>query len=306
MSTCTSCGGTIEDGYCNVCGLAAAPVPASALAGAVSAPAGAVSAPAGAVSAPAGTASAGSGSGSSRRTSGARGSRRTSGRSARGRLGAGLVEIPPVPYRDPASAVLANPQVPETRRFCATCEQPVGRGRDGRAGLTEGFCRNCGTRFSFSPKLEPGELVVGQYEVLGCLAFGGLGWIYLARDRNVSDRWVVLKGLLNTGDADAMAAAVAEIQFLAQVEHPNIVRIYYNFVQHADRRTGESAGYIVMEYVGGKSLKEILQDARRRRESVPVAHAIAYAVEVLPALGYLHDRGLVYCDFKPDNVIQTE
>ncbi len=147
--------------------------------------------------------------------------------------------------------------------------------------------------------------MAGQYEVLGCLAFGGLGWIYLARDHNVSGRWVVLKGLLNTGDADAMAAAVAERQFLAQVEHPNIVRIY-NFVQHADRRTGESAGYIVMEYVGGKSLKQILQDARRDGGSVPLAHAIAYAVEVLPALGYLHDRGLVYCDFKPDNVIQTE
>ena len=63
---------------------------------------------------------------------------------------------------------------------------------------------------------------------------------------------------------------------------------------------------IVMEYVGGKSLKEILQDARRTGGSVPVEHAIAYAIEVLPALGYLHDRGLVYCDFKPDNVIQTE
>ena len=318
MSTCTSCGGTIEDGYCNVCGLAAAPpqnaqnarnapavvsasAPNSASAGSASVLAGSGSGGSGGP----GSGSGGSGSGVSRRTSGSRGSRRTSGRSARGRLGAGLVEIPPVPYRDPASAVLADPQVPENRRFCASCEQPVGRGRDGRAGLTEGFCRNCGTRFSFSPKLEPGDLVAAQYEVLGCLAFGGLGWIYLARDRNVSDRWVVLKGLLNTGDADAMAAAVAERQFLAQVEHPNIVRIY-NFVQHADRRTGESAGYIVMEYVGGKSLKQILQDARRDGGSVPVAHAIAYAIEVLPALGYLHDRGLVYCDFKPDNVIQTE
>jgi len=312
MSTCTSCGGTIEDGYCNVCGLAAAPALAHApAAGSASGPAGAASGPAGAASASGGSAGsglAGSGTAGSRRTSGTRGtrgSRRTSGRSARGRLGAGLVEIPPVPYRDPASAILADPQVPESRRFCANCEQPVGRGRDGRAGLSEGFCRNCGTRFSFSPKLEPGDLVAGQYEVLGCLAFGGLGWIYLARDHNVSDRWVVLKGLLNTGDADAMAAAVAERQFLAQVEHPNIVRIY-NFVQHADRRTGESAGYIVMEYVGGKSLKQILQDARRSSGSVPLAHAIAYAIEVLPALGYLHDRGLVYCDFKPDNVIQTE
>ncbi|HEY0998858.1 MAG TPA: serine/threonine protein kinase, partial [Streptosporangiaceae bacterium] len=209
MTTCAQpgCGGTIHDGYCDTCGLAA-PVPES--------------------SAPSGS-SAWSGSGQSSRSR----SRRTSGRSARGRLGAGLVEIPPVPYRDPASAVLANPQVPENKRYCSGCDQPVGRDTDGRPGLTEGFCRNCSTRFSFSPKLETGDLVAGQYEVLGCLAFGGLGWIYLARDHNVSSRWVVLKGLLNTGDADAMAAAVAERQFLAQVEHPNIVRIY-NFVQHAD------------------------------------------------------------------------
>ena len=236
---------------------------------------------------------------------GTRGTRPGSGRSSRGRLGAGLVEVPPVPSRDPAAAVLADPQVPENRRFCGNCGQPVGQSRDGRPGLAEGFCRQCGTRFSFSPKLEPGELVAGQYEVIGCLAHGGLGWIYLAKDRNVSDRWVVLKGLLNTGDADALAAAVAERQFLAQVEHPNIVRIY-NFVQHASRRDGETAGYIVMEYVGGKSLKQIRLEARQHGGVVPLAHALAYAIEILPALGYLHDRGLVYCDFKPDNVIQTE
>ncbi|HEX8006423.1 MAG TPA: tetratricopeptide repeat protein, partial [Trebonia sp.] len=242
------------------------------------------------------------GSGSRR---GSRGSRPGSGRSSRGMLGAGLVAVPPVPARDPATAVLTDPQVPENRRFCGNCGRPVGQPRDGRPGMTEGFCRNCGTRFSFTPKLEPGELVAGQYEVLGCLAHGGLGWIYLARDRHVNDMWVVLKGLLNTGDEDAMAAAVAEKQFLAEVKHPNIVQIY-NFVEHASRRDGETAGYIVMEYVGGKSLKQIRLEARQRGEAVPLAHALAYAIEILPALGYLHDRGLVYCDFKPDNVIQTE
>ena len=287
------CDGTIQDGYCDTCGLApAAASPGSAGSGA-SGPSG-----------PSGSASSAQSSGSSPSArSRARGG--GSSRSARGRLGAGLVDIPPVPYRDPASAVLADPSVAENKRFCSSCDQPVGRGRDGHPGLTEGFCRNCGTRFSFTPKLAPGDVVAGQYEVLGCLAHGGLGWIYLARDHNVSDRWVVLKGLLNTADADAMAAAVAERQFLAEVEHPNIVRIY-NFVQHADRRTGEAAGYIVMEYVGGKSLRQILLDARQAGGSVPVAHALAYAIEVLPALGYLHDHGLVYCDFKPDNVIQTE
>jgi serine/threonine-protein kinase PknG len=233
-----------------------------------------------------------------------RGSRPGTSRPSRGSLGAGLVEIPPVAERDPASAVLTDPQVPENRRWCGKCQRPVGRGRDRLPGLVEGFCRQCGNPFSFVPKLTRGELVGGQYEVMGCLAHGGLGWIYLAKDRNVSDRWVVLKGLLDSGDADAMAAAVAERRFLAEVEHPSIVRIY-NFVQHADRRSGAPAGYIVMEYAGGQSLRQILVERRRAGQSLPLPVALAYAIDVLPALGYLHSRGLVYCDFKPDNVIQT-
>ncbi len=289
------CGGTFEDGYCNICGFPPGPaLPASQTTGGARG------------SSTAGSASVSvSGSVPTGSRSGTRGSRSGGSRSSRGSLGAGLVEVPPIPARDPSSAVLSNPQVAENKRLCAKCERPVGRGKDGRPGLTDGFCRNCGAKFSFSPKLERGELVGGQYEVLGCLAHGGLGWIYLAKDRNVSDSWRVLKGLLNAGDADAMAAAVAERQFLAAVDHPNIVRIY-NFVQHADRLTGETAGYIVMEYVGGSSLRQILLDARKDGGSVPVEHALAYSIEVLPALGYLHSRGMVYCDFKPDNVIQTE
>jgi serine/threonine-protein kinase PknG len=213
--------------------------------------------------------------------------------------------VPSVPARDPAAAVLAHPEVPENRRFCGTCEKPVGRSADGRPGRTEGFCRNCGHRFSFSPKLAPGELVARQYEVLGCLAHGGLGWIYLARDRRVNDMWVVLKGLLNTGDADAMQAAVVERQALAEVKHPNIVQIY-NFVEHTSQRDGETSEYIVMEYVGGESLKQIRLEARSAAGAVPLPHALAYMIEILPAFGYLHDHGLVYCDFKPDNVIQAE
>jgi serine/threonine-protein kinase PknG len=318
------CTGTIEDGYCTTCGLAPAPPLA---------PASSPSSPSGGASGSSATGSGGTGSGgtagsgsggwhggsgrsvtaggysstASGPSGSRRGSRSTSGRSrlSRGGLGAGLVDVPRVPYRDPSTAVLPNPEVPEARRYCGHCDQPVGRSRgDGRPGLVEGFCRNCGTRFSFRPKLKQGDLIAGQYEVLGCLAHGGLGWIYLAQDHNVSDRWVVLKGLLNSGDADAMAAALAERQFLAEVEHPNIVRII-NFVTHADA-DGETSGYIVMEYVGGKSLKQILQDARAGGGSVELKHALAYAIEVLPALGYLHDRGMVYCDFKPDNVIQTE
>jgi len=283
------CTGTIVDGYCDVCGMAparqAAPPPASAAPTPTATPA------------------------SSSLTASTLGSlrRATTGRTrttARAHLGAGLVEIEPVPFRDPADAVLgAAAVVPESRRFCSQCDEPVGRGRDGVPGRTSGFCRKCGTPFSFEPQLAAGDVVASQYEVVGAVAHGGMGWVYLARDRNVSDRWVVLKGLLNSSDHDAMAAALAERRFLAEVEHPNIVKIF-NFVQQ------ESSGYIVMEYVGGQSLKQILTARRDANggapDPLPPAMAIAYMLEILPALGYLHRNGLLFCDFKIDNVIQTQ
>ncbi|MEU4343461.1 tetratricopeptide repeat protein [Nocardia sp. NPDC023852] len=229
----------------------------------------------------------------------------SSSAAARGRLGAGMVDVPRVPRIDPLRAVMAAPHVAESKRYCGKCEQPVGRTRDGKPGRTEGFCANCGTRFSFTPKLAKGDLIGGQYEVAGCLAHGGLGWIYLAIDHRVSDRWVVLKGLLNSGDSDALRVAVAERRFLAEVDHPNIVKIH-NFTEHTGP-DGTAVGYIVMEYVGGTSLKQILRDRRDVDGSyLPPAQAIAYILEMLPALGYLHSRGRAYCDFKPDNVMQTD
>ncbi|WP_444545144.1 tetratricopeptide repeat protein [Streptomyces hiroshimensis] len=215
-----------------------------------------------------------------------------------------------MPRPEPRAAVLDNPEVPERKRFCSRgdCGAPVGRARGDHPGRTEGFCTKCGHPYSFVPKLRAGDVVHGQYEVAGCLAHGGLGWIYLAVDRAVSDRWVVLKGLLDTGDEDALAVAVSERRFLAEIEHSNIVRIY-NFVEHLDQRTGSLDGYIVMEYVGGKSLKEIANERRTpdgRRDPLPVEQACAYGIEALEALGHLHSRHLLYCDFKVDNAIQQQ
>jgi serine/threonine-protein kinase PknG len=203
---------------------------------------------------------------------------------------------------------MPDPEVTEKKRFCGHCGAAVGRGRAGAPGRAEGECESCGTRFSFRPKLSPGELVGGQYEVLGCLTYGGVGWIYLASDHNVSDRWVVLKGLINSADPSAASSAVAEQVFLAEVEHPNIVKIY-NFVQHPDPDTGDPVGYIVMEYVGGESLRRLALsnvDSTARVRPLPLAEVLAYGLEILPALGYFHSLGLLYCDLKPDNVIRTE
>ena len=214
------------------------------------------------------------------------------------RLGGGLVEIPRVLEIDPFAALMTNPVVAESKRFCWNCGKPVGRSTPDGKALSEGWCPHCGSAYSFLPQLGPGDMVADQYEIKGCVAHGGLGWVYLAVDHNVNERPVVLKGLVHSGDAEAQAIAMAERQFLAEVVHPSIVKIF-NFVEHPDSH-GEPVGYIVMEYVGGTSLKQA------RGTQLPVAQAIAYMLEILPALGYLHSIGLCYNDLKPENIMLTE
>ncbi len=268
------CTGIIEDNYCNVCGLAeiktVETLHGMSLRDSIQRQSASIT----------------TGTGSSPLTNRSKGSRRTSNtstRSSRKQLGAGLVSVPELPSTEPEKAIMAEAKVPENKRFCANCNNSLSR--------EKGFCAKCGQKYSFIPSLKPNDLVAGQYEVKGAIAFGGLGWIYLGFDRMLS-RYVVLKGLLNTEDAASAAVAVAERQFLAAVKHANIVGIY-NFVNHG------TEGFIVMEYVGGKTLKEI----RQQRGPLPVVEAIAYIHRILSAFAYLHSLGLVYCDFKPDNVM---
>jgi serine/threonine-protein kinase PknG len=259
-----NCSGEIEDDYCNVCGLAAIK--------SLSTSRTAQTAPTAASSPVTNRSSKGT-----RRTGAT--ANRTSGR----HLGAGLVSIPELPSTEPEKSLLAVAVVPENKRFCASCNQQLRR--------EQGFCSKCGQKFSFVPSLKPGDMVMNQYEVKGAIAYGGLGWVYLGFDVTLS-RYVVLKGLLNSEDAASAAVAVAERKFLASMKHPNIVGIY-NFVNHG----GE--GFIIMEYVGGQSLKEI----RKARGPLPATEAVAYIHRVLSAFSYLHAQGLVYCDFKPDNMM---
>ncbi len=269
------CKGIIEDGYCNECGLAGAKpeVTRSSIFTAQTRPRESSH----------GMSNTGSSPGSRAGASGVRRSTRASSRSSRSVLGAGLIQLPELPSTDPEKQLMADPKVPEHKRFCSNCDAALSRDR--------GFCGKCGRKYSFLPSLKAGDVVADQYEVRGPMAYGGLGWIYLAFDRTLT-RYVVLKGLLNIEDEASAAVAVAERKFLASVKHPNIVGIY-NFVRHG----GE--GFIVMEFVNGRTLKQI----RKERGPLPPAEAIAYIHRVLGAFAYLHAAGLVYCDFKPDNVM---
>ena len=285
---CSYCGGAVVDGVCEDCGK---PVKAVSLIGAG---AGGIDA---APTAPADT-KTGRTRNSTRLTTNhpkqstgkkaTRPTRRRAGVSThtstrRNALGGGLISLPELPSQDPLKLLMATPEVPPHKRHCPKCEAQVNR--------SKGFCPACGTPYDFEPHLKPGDVIAGKYEVKGPVAFGGLGWIYLGFDQVLS-RWVVLKGLLNANDEASAAAAVAERRYLAAVKHPKIVGIY-DFVNHG------AEGFIIMEYVGGQTVHSL----RKARGPLPVAEAIAYILGILPAFSYLHGQGLVYCDFKPDNVM---
>jgi serine/threonine-protein kinase PknG len=274
------CTGKIVDGICEDCGRP--PLGKSLLSGGPT-----VGAATGASTLSHSGSATGASSTSSSSLSGRSGSAR-SGRASRGSrsssrhaLGAGLITLPPVPTLDPLNSLMVDPSVPDRKRFCNNCNAKLSR--------EHGFCPNCGNEYSFVPTLKAGDVVAGQYEIKGAIAYGGLGWIYLSWDKTLG-RWAVLKGLLNSKDEASAAAAVAERQFLAAVKHSKIVGIY-NFVNEG------TEGYIVMEYVGGKTLKTI----RQERGPLPVEETIAYIYGILPAFTYLERAGMVYCDFKPDN-----
>ncbi len=278
--TQAGCAGTIEDGYCNVCGMAA--------------PGGATATAAGSGRVNTGSSRTGSGrtpstrSGKSSRSSRSTrsGSIRT-GRSGSSRhLGSRPLARPALAPMDPLQSLVAG-VVPERKRFCSNCDTALKR--------ESGFCAKCGQEYSFKPTLAPGDVVSGKYEIKGTIAFGGLGWIYLGLD-TVLNRWVIMKGLLNSKDPRMLEVAVQEREYLAAVKHPNIVGIY-DFV------TQGTEGFIVMECVNGKTLMTLRKE---KGGPLPVAEACSYIIEILPAFGYLDEMGLVYCDFKPENVMVEE
>ncbi|KIR61510.1 MULTISPECIES: serine/threonine-protein kinase [Micromonospora] len=219
---------------------------------------------------------------------------------------AGLVSLPVRDFTGHRRTT-AGLTVPEHERFCANpaCRREVGRG--GAERLDHGYCPHCGTPFAFVSALAPGDVVAGQYEVVGYLARGGLGQVYLAEDVHLDRKPMALKRLINKTEPNALAIEVSERQFLTTLDHPNIVRIF-NFVSAEDRLFGGQTSYIVMEYLEGMPLHELWQaavDPARPAVTLPLVEVLAYGHEILTALDHLHGKGLLYTDLHPGNVIRT-
>jgi serine/threonine-protein kinase len=133
----------------------------------------------------------------------------------------------------------------------------------------------------------------GRYKIIRKLGSGGMANVYLAEDQELGRR-VAIK-ILNerhANDEQFVDRFRREAKHAAGLSHPNIVAIY-------DRGEAEGTYYIAMEYLDGRSLKELIV----ARGPAPVHVAIDYARKILDALRFAHRNGIVHRDIKPHNVI---
>jgi eukaryotic-like serine/threonine-protein kinase len=132
-----------------------------------------------------------------------------------------------------------------------------------------------------------------RYRVLRKLGSGGMAEVYLAEDEELGRR-VAIK-ILNerhASDEQFIERFRREAKNAAGLSHPNIVQIY-------DRGEAEGTYYIAMEYLEGRTLKEVAAQS----EPLPVEQAIAYARQILNALRFAHRKGIVHRDIKPHNAL---
>jgi serine/threonine protein kinase len=134
---------------------------------------------------------------------------------------------------------------------------------------------------------------LGRYQVENVLGGGGMALVYRARDEEL-DRPVAIKLLADNLAADEAFRKrfLREARLAAQLAHPNVVQVY-------DSGEADGRPYIVMEYVEGETLADVL--ARRKR--LAPAEAVELALQVCSGLEHAHRAGLVHRDIKPQNLL---
>jgi serine/threonine-protein kinase len=140
-----------------------------------------------------------------------------------------------------------------------------------------------------------GRLLEGRYAVESFIAHGGMASVYLATDTRL-DRRVAVKVLHAhlAGDQETLARFQREARAAARLSHPNVVAVY-------DQGTDGDRPFLVMEFVPGATLRQVLRD----RRTLTPGEALTVMDHVLAALAVAHRAGLVHRDIKPENVLIT-
>ena len=138
-------------------------------------------------------------------------------------------------------------------------------------------------------------LLVRQYRLIEKLGSGGMGEIYKAQDTRLN-RFVAIKVLppSQSGNPEMQRRFIQEAQAASALNHPNIITIY-DIIQEG------AAQYIVMEYVAGETLQNLIPAG-----GLPIPQVLRYAAQMADALSVAHAAGIIHRDLKPANVMVTK
>ncbi|MBC7251092.1 MAG: serine/threonine protein kinase [Anaerolineae bacterium] len=144
-----------------------------------------------------------------------------------------------------------------------------------------------------------GQMLQHRYRIVTLLGQGGMGAVYRAWDTRLSVPVAVKEMVPQPGlDPSTLTQLYQqfrqEAQVLASLDHPNLVRVIDFFEENSN-------AYLVMNFVEGESLGEIIA----RRGPLPEAEVLIWAGQLLDALGYCHAQGVIHRDVKPQNIIIT-
>jgi serine/threonine-protein kinase len=143
------------------------------------------------------------------------------------------------------------------------------------------------------PELPTDALVDGRYKILARIGSGGMADVYCAEDQQLG-RKVALKLLHRrfAEDAEFVERFRREASAAASLQHPNVVGVY-------DRGEWDGTSYIAMEYLPGRSLKDVI----RQEAPLDPVRAVDLTVQILKAARFAHRHGIVHRDLKPHNVM---
>ncbi|MCL4265834.1 MAG: serine/threonine protein kinase [Anaerolineae bacterium] len=139
----------------------------------------------------------------------------------------------------------------------------------------------------------------GRYQLLERVGSGGMAVVYKAQDRALG-RIVAIKMLQEslTSDEGFLRRFQREAHAAANLTHPNIVTVH-DIGQDGHRY------YIVMEFVDGRTLKQLIRQYADNGRFMPINHALDLTVQICNGIGYAHRANLVHCDVKPQNILVT-
>lgn len=156
------------------------------------------------------------------------------------------------------------------------------------------------------PPLSPGTVLRNRYTITDIVGQGGMGSVYKAMDKRLPGRICAVKEVQPDPNASAEMIEQAQAQFLqeasilAQLDHPNLPKV-------SDFFSDDSRDYLVMDYIPGKDLKELLQEAFNESRVIEEQVAVEWAMQILDALAYLHNHNppVLHRDLKPANIKLT-